>query len=57
MFEAFASAAHEGMPVLSRRAEAMGGRVIDADDLDEESVRFSRQLYYMLAMLTADDTR
>lgn len=55
VFEAFASAVHLRMPALFRRSESMGGQIIDASDLDEETTAVSRQLYYMLVMLTTDD--
>ena len=55
VFEAFASAAHVQMPALFRQAESMGGQRIDVHDLDEPTTALSRQLYYMLVMLTTDD--
>ena len=45
------------MAELFRRAEAMGGQVVDAHDLDEVTLTLSRQLYYMLVMLTTDDAQ
>jgi len=55
VFEAFACAAHPQIEQMFRRAEAMNDVVIDSLDLDEETSSLSRQLYYMLVMLTTDD--
>ena len=55
VFEAFACAAHPGMELVLRRAETMNDQVIDSIDLDEETGSLSKQLYYMLVMLTTDD--
>ena len=55
VLEAIANATCPGMPSLFRQAEAMSGRPIDANDLDQETTALSRQLYYMLVRLTTDD--
>ena len=55
VFATYASAAHPGMPALFRQSESIGGRPIDADDLEDPTTALSRQLYYMLVMLATDD--
>ena len=55
VFEAFACAAHPQLEQLFRRAETMNDMTIDFLDLDKETAVLSRQLYYMLVMLTTDD--
>jgi hypothetical protein len=55
VFEAFACAAHPHMMDLFRGAEAMNERPIARLDPLEPKEPLSRQLYYMLVMLTTDD--
>ena len=55
VFEAFASAAHPKMQEVFQKAESMGSVQIFVTDLDAEMNALSRQLYYMLVMLTTDD--
>ncbi len=55
MFEAFACAAHPGMTALFGKAESLNDTVIACEHLDEETTNLSKQLYYMMVMLTSDD--
>lgn len=57
VFEAFACASHANMAELFRESESMGDKQIDLDGMDEQKTTLSRQLYYMLVMLTSDDAQ
>lgn len=55
VFEAFAGAAHPSLGEVMNNAEAVGNQPVDTDELDIQTMSLSRQLYYMLVMVTTDD--